>query len=133
MVKFKATIQKFQKKGEKTGWSYIEIDAPKARKLNPGSKVSFRVKGRLDAFEFEGMALLPMGKGDFILPLKADVRKKIQKKQPEVAVRSSEGAIQRMATRDFPFWIGNVRTVDSVGIRLFQNYFCHEIFPATTL
>ena len=37
------------------------------------------MKGRLDAFEFSGMNLLPMGEGAFIMALKADVRKKIRK------------------------------------------------------
>jgi Domain of unknown function (DUF1905)/Bacteriocin-protection, YdeI or OmpD-Associated len=79
MIKFKTTIQKFGKKGEKTGWSYIVFTANVARKLKP-SKVSFRIKGRLDGHLFESLALLPMGEGDFILPLNATIRKKIGKK-----------------------------------------------------
>jgi hypothetical protein len=80
MVKFQTTILKFGKKGEKTGWTYIVINARIARQLKP-SKVSFRVKGRLDAYDFEGFALLPMGDGDFILPLNAGIREAIRKKQ----------------------------------------------------
>jgi len=81
MVKFQTLIQKFGKKGEKTGWTYVVIGAKFARQLKPGSKVSFRVKGRLDSFSFEGLALLPMGDGDFILPLNAAIRRAIRKKQ----------------------------------------------------
>src|SRR5258706_5896377 len=81
MVKFQTLIQKFGKKGEKTGWTYIEVGAKFARQLKPGSKVSFRVKGRLDSHSFEGLALLPMGGGDFILPLNGAIRRAIQKKQ----------------------------------------------------
>jgi hypothetical protein len=81
MAKFQTDIQKFGKKGEKTGWTYIVVGAKFARQLNPGSKVSFRVKGRLDSWSFEGLALLPMGEGDFILPLNAAIRKAIRKKQ----------------------------------------------------
>ena len=52
-----------------------------AAQLNPGKKTSFRVKGKLDTHSIEGIALLPMGQGDYILPLKADIRKAIHKKQ----------------------------------------------------
>jgi hypothetical protein len=80
MVKFFATIEKFAKKGEKTGWSYIVFPAATARKLSP-SKVSFHIRGKLDAHSFSALALLPMGGGNFILPLKADVRKLLGKTQ----------------------------------------------------
>jgi len=86
MVKFQTLIQKFAKKGEKTGWTYILIAARIARQLKPGSKVSFRVKGRLDSFSFEGLALLPMGEGDFILPLNASIRRAIRKKQGDLLI-----------------------------------------------
>lgn len=79
MIQFTAVIKKFSDKGEKTGWTYIEIPAAVAEKLKPGSKKSFRVKGCLDDFSFAGMALLPMGNGDFILALNSSVRKSIRK------------------------------------------------------
>ena len=79
MIKFQTIIQKFGKKGEKTGWSYIVFTSALASKLKP-SKVSFRIKGHLDGHFFEGLALLPMGEGDFILPLNATLRKAIGKK-----------------------------------------------------
>jgi Domain of unknown function (DUF1905)/Bacteriocin-protection, YdeI or OmpD-Associated len=75
MVTFTTTLQKFQKKGEKSGWTYIEISAAHAQKLKPGSKVSFRVKGSLDSFPIEKTSLLPMGEGNFILPFNARMRK----------------------------------------------------------
>ncbi len=81
MVKFKTQIRKFNRKGEKTGWTYIIVDAKLARRLNPISRVAFRVKGRLDSYSFAGLALLPMGEGEFILPLNAAIRKAIRKKQ----------------------------------------------------
>lgn len=46
-----------------------------AKKLNPGIKKSYRVKGKLDDHEIEKTALIPMGKGDFILPVNAAIRK----------------------------------------------------------
>ncbi|MBI2272083.1 MAG: DUF1905 domain-containing protein [Bacteroidetes bacterium] len=80
MIKYTTTIFKFEKKGEKTGWTYIDVPADVARKLKPGNKRSFRVKGKLDNFSIKGIALLPMGEGDFIMPLNAMLRKGIGKK-----------------------------------------------------
>ena len=79
MITFSAQILKFQKKGEKTGWSYIEISKRQGWLLKPGSRVSFRVKGLLDQLPIEKAALLPMGSGDFILPLGGPIRKAIGK------------------------------------------------------
>ena len=81
LINFTAYIKKFEKQGEKTGWTYIEIPASEAHKLNPGVKTSYRVKGSLDTIEIEQIALLPMGGGDFIMPLNLSLRKKIGKKQ----------------------------------------------------
>jgi sugar phosphate isomerase/epimerase len=79
MVEFSTTILQFAEKGEKTGWSYITIPPDIAEKLKPGFKKSFRVKGKLDDYPVARQALLPMGNGEFILPLKAAVRKAIHK------------------------------------------------------
>lgn len=79
MIQFSTTILQFDKKGEKTGWSYIEISKAQAHKLNPGCKVSFRVKGKLDNYVFERVALMPMGDGSFIMPINGKIRKAIQK------------------------------------------------------
>jgi hypothetical protein len=79
MVVFKAKIQRFGKKGEKTGWSYIEISTALAEKINPGVKKSYRVKGKLDSFAIQKTAILPMGDGKFILPMNATLRKGVGK------------------------------------------------------
>jgi hypothetical protein len=78
-VTFNAVINKFSTKGEKTGWTYIEIPADVAAQLKPGNKKSFRVKGTLDSFAVNLVALLPMGEGNFIMPLNAAMRKGIRK------------------------------------------------------
>ncbi|MBS1559468.1 MAG: DUF1905 domain-containing protein [Bacteroidetes bacterium] len=80
MICFNTTILRFDKKGEKTGWSYIKITPAQAKKLNPGVKTSFRVKGKLDHFQLEKTALLPMGDGSFIMPLNTKIRKATGKK-----------------------------------------------------
>ena len=79
MIEFTATIKRFKENAEKTGWTYIEVPAALATQLVPGNKKGFRVKGFLDAYAIEGISLLPMGGGNFILTLNATVRKKIRK------------------------------------------------------
>lgn len=79
MVEYKTTILKFDKQGEKTGWTYIEVPADVAEQLS-NSKKSFCVKGKLDNHKIKQVALIPMGNGNFIMPLKADLRKAIAKK-----------------------------------------------------
>ena len=81
MVRFKALIKKFAQQGEKTGWTYIEIPSTTAQKLSPGSKKGFRVKGSIDNYAYSMIALLPMGGGDFIMPLNASMRKEIKKQK----------------------------------------------------
>jgi hypothetical protein len=79
-VQFTATIHKFDKQGEKTGWTYFEIPADFAQQIKPGNKKSFRVKGKLDNQIITGVAILPMGGGNFIMPLNAAMRKAIGKR-----------------------------------------------------
>ena len=81
MLSFNSTILKFDKQGEKTGWTYILIPAKTAEKLNPGVRKSFRVKGKLDDFAIEKVALVPMGEGDFIMAINAAMRKGIGKRK----------------------------------------------------
>jgi Domain of unknown function (DUF1905)/Bacteriocin-protection, YdeI or OmpD-Associated len=81
MIRFTTKILQFGEMGEKTGWSYIRVPATLAGKLMPGNKKSFRVKGKLDDHVIEKVALLPMGEGDFIMALKANVRKTLRKQK----------------------------------------------------
>ena len=79
MIELNTLILQFGEQGEKTGWSYIEIPADLAQQLKPGNKKSFRVRGMLDSLPVSGMALMPMGDGNFIMALKADIRKALHK------------------------------------------------------
>ena len=81
MPRFTAIIKRFNDKGEKTGWTYIEVPADIANEMKPGHKKSFSVKGKLDAYDFDGLSLLPMGEGNFILALNATIRKSIRKQK----------------------------------------------------
>jgi len=79
MVDFNSIILQFDENGEKTGWSYIEVPADIAQQILPGNKKSFRVKGMVDSLAVAGLALMPIGEGNFIMALKAEIRKAIRK------------------------------------------------------
>jgi len=87
MVFFEAEIEKFAKMGEKTGWTFVYVPAVVADKIKAGCKKSFRVKGKMDAVEIGGLAMTPMGEGNFIIALKASLRKELKK---------DEGAMLRL-------------------------------------
>jgi len=79
MVTFKAEIERFAEMGEKSGWTYIFISQAIANEIKPDCRKSYRVKGRLDHLEIEGIALVPMGEGNFIMALNGGMRKQIKK------------------------------------------------------
>lgn len=79
MVTFKAEIERFAEMGEKSGWTYVFIPEAIANEIKADCKKSFRVKGHLDQVEIEGLSLVPMGGGDFIMALNATIRKKLKK------------------------------------------------------
>ena len=81
MISFTVQIEKFKEKGEKSGWTYLYIPFHLASLIKPDCRTSYRVRGFLDEFPVSGMALTPMGEGDFILALKTDLRKKLHKKE----------------------------------------------------
>lgn len=81
MITFSTIILKFDRQGEKTGWTYIVVPAKVAKKLNPGVKKSYRVKGKLDDHKIGKTAMIPMGDGDFIIPINAAIRKAIGKRK----------------------------------------------------
>lgn len=81
MIRFTTTIKKFENKGEKTGWTYIEIPPDLAMELKPNNKKEFKVKGTLDEHVIKRVSLLPMGGGIFIMPLNANMRKAIGKRE----------------------------------------------------
>jgi len=96
MIQFKATIKKFDKQGEKTGWSYIEIPEEIASKIKPGYKKSYRVKGSLDNYKIERTSLLPMGNGNFIIPLNAGIRKGLGKRKGAKIIVKLEEDIRKV-------------------------------------
>ena len=79
MIEFTTSILKFGQQGEKQAGPIFVIQADLAQQLMPGNKKSFRVKGKLDDYKIEGIALIPMGGGDFIMALNADMRRALKK------------------------------------------------------
>ncbi|HEX7413230.1 MAG TPA: YdeI/OmpD-associated family protein [Bacteroidia bacterium] len=79
MVTFTTTLHKFKEQGEKTGWTYIDIPAEVAHKIKSNHKKSFRIKGTIDNYTFNAKSIIPMGSGNFIMPVDATIRKIIKK------------------------------------------------------
>ncbi|MEO6721995.1 MAG: YdeI/OmpD-associated family protein [Ferruginibacter sp.] len=69
-------LERFQAKG---GWTYARIPQIPQDKRSPFGWV--RVRGTIDDFEIKNCNLMPMGNGKLFLPVKADIRKKIGKKE----------------------------------------------------
>jgi len=84
MVIFKAEMEKFERMGEKTGWTYVFIPAAIANEIKPDCKKSFRIRGKIDQVSIQGLALVPMGEGDFILAVKTALRKQLKKEEGAV-------------------------------------------------
>jgi len=81
MTRFTTSLQQFEDKGEKSGWTYILIPQDIGEVLTPGSRKTFRVKGKIDAHAIKSVAVMPMGDGSFILPVNAAMRKAIGKRK----------------------------------------------------
>jgi hypothetical protein len=136
MVQFTVTIHKFEKQGEKTGWTYIEIPADIAQQLKPGNKKSFRVKGRLDNYKIAGVSLLPMGGGSFIMAINGAMRKGTGKKQGAMMkVELEEDKKLYQLNKEFmecledePQAVANFKAMP----KSFQNYYSKWIESAKT-
>jgi hypothetical protein len=68
-------MERFPGKG---GWTYVVIPEILQDKHAPFGWV--RIRGSIDSYELKGCRLMPMGDGRLFLPVKAEVRKKIGKK-----------------------------------------------------
>ncbi len=136
MVQYTTTIHRFEKQGEKTGWTYIEIPADLAQQLKPGNKQSFRVKGKLDNYKITGIALLPMGGGSFIMALNAAMRKGIGKRHGAMLkVQLEEDKKGYQLNKDFVECLQDepkALAAFEVMPKSFQNYYSKWIESAKT-
>jgi hypothetical protein len=136
MIRYRTTILKFDKKGEKTGWSYIVITQAQAIKLK-AERTSFRVKGKLDQVVIERTAVIPMGDGDFILPVNGTLRKKLGKQAGDslvVELVSDDRPLQMSSDfmkclKDDPRALAHFKTLP----KSHQNYFSKWIESAKTI
>jgi hypothetical protein len=69
-------LEKFKGKG---GWTFVCIPEIQQNKNSPFGMV--RVKGSIDGVEIKKYNLMPRGNGHLFLPVKAEIRKKINKKE----------------------------------------------------
>lgn len=76
LVNKKYKLQKYPGKG---GWTYAAVSEISPNKKNPFGWV--RVKGFIDEVEIKQYHLAPMRNGKLFLPVKAEIRKKIKKKE----------------------------------------------------
>lgn len=74
LVKKDYLLEKFEGKG---GWTYARI--PEIPQSNNTPFGWVRVRGTIDSFEIKNYNLQPMGNGNLFLPIKAEIRKKINK------------------------------------------------------
>jgi len=136
MVKFTTTLLQFTEQGEKTGWTYIQIPEDIAQQIKPGNKKSFRVKGKLDNFKISGVALMPMGDGNFIMPFNATMRKGTGKRKgATITVLLEEDKAPLKLNEDFITCLND----DSAALKHFnslpgshRNYFSKWIDSAKT-
>lgn len=102
MVQLTTMMKRFDRQGEKTGWTYIEIPADLVQKLKPGNRKEFKVKGKLDKLVINRVSLLPMGGGLFIMPVNAAMRKAIGKRHGAmVNVQLTEDKSEFVFNSDF--------------------------------
>jgi hypothetical protein len=76
LVNKKYLLEKYPGKG---GWTYAIISEISQDKKAPFGWV--KVKGSIDDYELHSYKLMPMGNGKLFLPVKAEIRKKIGKKE----------------------------------------------------
>lgn len=136
MITFTATIQQFDKKGEKTGWSYIEVPADIAALIKPGVKKSFKIKGKLDAYSISLVSLIPMGDGSFIIPFNAAMRKGTGKKKGAmIKVQLAEDKKEYELNKDLMDCLADepaALAFFKTKTRSFQNYYSKWIESAKT-
>ncbi|MEP7197357.1 MAG: YdeI/OmpD-associated family protein [Saprospiraceae bacterium] len=76
LVNKKLILEKYPGKG---GWIYAIIPEVAKDKNSPFGWV--KVKGTIDDFKLKNYKLMPLGTGQLFLPVRAEIRKKIRKKE----------------------------------------------------
>lgn len=134
MPSFKSVIQKFANKGEKTGWTYVDIPADILKKLKLKNGKEFRIKGAIDDVKFERMACYPIGEGNFIIALNNEIRKKLGKKKgATVCLKLQLDKSEAIKSKELLDCLSEYKQAkeqfDSL-LRSHQNYFHRYIYTA---
>ena len=79
IINKKYRLEKFHGKG---GWTYARIPEIKKNKKIPFGMV--KVKGSIDGYEFKKYHLMPFADGSLMLPVKAEILKKIKKEEGDL-------------------------------------------------
>lgn len=134
---FTAIIQRFEKKGEKTGWTYVSVDSELANRINPGVKTSYRVSCEIKEKKDLDFTLLPMGGGDFIFPIRKEMLKSLSLKiGDKVQISISYNKEKYKIDEDFMDYLNKmpkaIKYFESLPIS-HKNYFSKWIQSAKTL
>ncbi len=76
LVNDKFLLKKYPGKG---GWTYAVLPETVRKKKTPFGWI--QVKGSIDGFELKSYRLMPMSSGELFLPVRAEIRKKIEKEE----------------------------------------------------
>jgi len=76
LVNDKFLLRKYPGKG---GWTYTILPETVRKKKTPFGWI--QVRGFIDGFELKAYRLMPMSSGTLFLPVRAEIRKKIRKKE----------------------------------------------------
>jgi hypothetical protein len=131
---YKSIIQKFATKGEKTGWTYVDIPQDIILKLKLKNKKEFRIKGVMDDIKFERLACYPIGDGNFIIAINGELRKKLAKKEGAMlSVKFEIDSSEALKSQELLDCLND----DKIALKQFnslllshQNYFHRYIYTA---
>ena len=134
MPQFTATIYKYGKKGEKTGWTFVEIPSDVIAQLKLKNRREFKIKGIIDDVKISRLVCYPVKNGNFIIALNAELRKKLKKKEGnEVIIKF---ALDKSAALTSPELL-NCLEEESAAKKQFeslpvshQNYFHRYVYSA---
>lgn len=91
MVTFKAEIVRAENQGAAmAGWAYVKVPQAVAFGIKPDYKQAYRVRGQIDDQSFAGLALMPMGEGDYYLAINGAMRRILTKDVGDVLALSLE-------------------------------------------
>ncbi len=147
MIHVEKTLERYKYKGEKSGWTFVKISADEAHSLKPNNKKSFRIKGSIDKLVIKQLALIPIGEGQFILPVNGSHRKVLKKEAGDnvlIAIEEDNSELENSADllacledepraeaffntlskshqRYFSTWIEGAKTIETKTKRLSQS------------